>query len=253
MLRINCQSLVLLLCACLHAEAFADPKAAQIAQSMMTAMGGQDAWHGARFIRYGFRVNTGGKTLTERAHLWDKHTGRYRLESTTKEGASQVALFNTNDQQGAVYRDGKKLTGTAATEALKQAYGSFINDMYWLAMPWKWLDAGVNLKYLGKRNYASKTFDVVELSFKNVGLTPGDRYQAYVSPDSQLMEHWEYTLQSGNKGSWDWEYITTEGIKLASNHTNKEDRSINMANPEVLKSVDDAYFSDPGRKLSNLQ
>ena len=71
----------------------------------------------------------------ERSHLWDKMTGRYRLEGKTKDGKPTVTLLNLANQQGTAYVEGKKLEGAAAAEALKGAYGAFINDMYWLAMP----------------------------------------------------------------------------------------------------------------------
>lgn len=233
--------LLLVLCAQLQAAGPVDAKAQEIAHAMMAAMGGQDAWNQARFVRYDFRVTAGGKTVADRAHLWDKATGRYRLESVGKDGARQVVLFNTGD------------ASSSATPAVKQAYGSFINDMYWLAMPWKWMDPGVHLKYMGRRKYGGEDFDVVQLTFDHVGLTPGDRYEAFVSPKSHLMEHWEYRLQSGNEGSWDWEYTTTAGLKLAKNHTSKDGQSINMGDVRVMNSTDDAYFTDSAHYLSSLK
>ncbi len=226
-----------------------DDKAVAIAQNMMKAMGGEEAWQKARFVRFDFRVTDKGKPLMERSHLWDKPAGRYRLDGQNKEGQKTVALFNVNDRQGKAYAAGKELQGDAAAGALKSAYGAFINDMYWLAMPWKWLDPGVNLKYLGTLSRGAKKYEVVELSFGNVGLTPGDRYQAYVSPESGLMEFWEYTLESGNRGAWTWEYATTGGIKLASDHKNAEGRSIHMGTVRVSDSVEDSLFSDPRTKM----
>jgi hypothetical protein len=227
----------------------ADTKAVEVANAMMTAMGGLDNWNRAHYVRYDFKVNIGGKTMADRSHLWDKMTGRYRLQGKTKDGKVSLVLFNVATQQGSAYVDGKKLEGNAAAEALKGAYGQFINDMYWLAMPWKWLDAGVNLKYVGKKQHRGEQMDVVQLTFGKVGLTPGDSYEAFVSPKTKLMEHWEYKLQSGNKGSWDWEYVTTAGIKLASNHTKPEGDSIHMGKVQVLEKVDDAVFTDPSRPL----
>ena len=133
------------------------------------------------------------------------------------------------------------------------AFGGFINDMYWLAMPWKWMDPGVNLKYLGPKTRGKDTYDVVELTFGQVGLTPGDRYQAFVSQSSHLMTHWEYTLQSKDKGSWDWQYGDYKGIKLASNHTNAQKASINMGNVRVLDKVEDGFFTDPRLSLAQLK
>jgi hypothetical protein len=230
--------------------AFADDKANEIAQTMMRAMGGQDAWNKAHFVRYDFKVDAGGKTVVDRSHLWDKQTGRYRIDDNDKQGRDRVTLFNVGTKQGDVYVAGKKLEGAPAAAALKDAYATFINDMYWLSMPWKWTDQGVHLKYLGQKPLNGKSFDVVQLTFGKVGLTPGDSYQAYVSPSTNLMEHWEYKLQGGQTGSWDWQYATTGGVKLGSNHIAKNGKdSISMGNVQVTDTMEDAYFTDPAKHL----
>jgi hypothetical protein len=229
-----------------------DPKAMEVAKSVMQAMGGEKAWDNVHFVRYDFIVTAGGETRVHRSHLWDKWAGRYRFETKTKDGSSQIALFNVNDQQGDVYVNGAKIEGELATAALKGAYSAFINDMYWLAMPWKWLDSGVHLQYSGTAEHDGKPCEMVELSFDHVGLTPGDHYKAYVDASSKLMTYWEYTLQSGNQGAWNWEYGTHNGVKLASNHTNAEGASINMGTVAVFDQVEDAYFTDPARALSQL-
>ena len=236
------------------AEDHKDAKAVEIAHTMMQAMGGEDSWNHAHFVRFDFIVKAGGKTVLDRSHLWDKYTGRYRLESKTKDGKPEVTLFNTGTKDGAVYVDGKALDGAAAKKALDDAYGAWINDMYWMAEPWKWLDSGVNLKYLGEKKLGKGAYDEVELTFGHVGLTPGDRYDTYVSRDSHLMEHWEYHLQGGQKGSWDWQYTETHGMKLASNHVSADKKTdISMGDVRVLDAADDAYFSDPARMLSGLK
>src|SRR5207302_7232363 len=223
-----------------------DPKAVEIAQALQNAMGGQEAWNAARIVRFDFKVNIGGETKVDRSHLWDKQTGRYRLDQKNR-----VVLMNMASKQGTVYVDGKKLEGPVAAKAIEDAYAAYINDFYWLAMPWKWLDEGVNLKYLGKKPQGGESCDVVELTFGKVGLTPGDRYHAFVSPKSHLMTHWEYTLQDGTKGAWDWQYGESGGVKLASNHTSPPDQSIHMGGVRILKDVDPAFFTDPQRPLSD--
>ena len=59
-----------------------DQKAREIAQAMTTAMGGSDAWYRAHFLRFDFKVTASGKSVVDRAHLWDKMTGRYRVDSS---------------------------------------------------------------------------------------------------------------------------------------------------------------------------
>jgi hypothetical protein len=237
--------LILLAALAAPAADLRDPKAVEIANKMVDAMGGQEAWAKARYVRFDFRFMDNGAAKMERSHLWDKSTGRYRLDSKTKDGKSSVVLMNLADRKGSVFVDGKKLEGEPAAKGLKDAYGSYINDFYWLAMPWKWTDQGVNLKYLGQKPCKSGSCEVVELTFGKVGLTPGDRYRAFVNPKTNLMEHWEYTLQSGNEGSWDWEYVKTGGVMLASNHSDGKGKALNMGGVKILDRVDGAVFEDP--------
>jgi len=165
-----------------------DPKAVEVDQAMMQAMGGQDAWNSAHFVRFDFKVTVGGKMMVDNAHLWDRKDGRYRIEQMPKDGKREVVLFNIadyeRDKQGSAYLDGKKLEGDEAKKSLEAGYASYINDTWWLAMPWKWTQPGVNLKYLGPRPCGQGKCDVVELTFGHVGLTPGDMYLAFVSQKS---------------------------------------------------------------------
>lgn len=226
-----------------------DPKAVEIATKMMNAMGGLDAWNKARFVRFDFKLTDGGAEKFSRSHLWDKSTGRYRYDAKTKEDKPSVTLMNLATQTGQVYVDGARQDGAASAKMLKDAYAAYINDFYWLAMPWKWMDAGVNLKYKGTKPCKAGTCDVVELTFGKVGLTPGDRYEAFVNPKSGLMEHWEYTLQSGNKGAWDWEYTKTGGVMLAADHRDGKGKSLHMGSVQVMATVDAAVFEDAKKPL----
>src|SRR6516164_10494076 len=104
-----------------------DPKAVEVARAMMQAMGGQDTWNSAHFVRFDFKVKEGGKLVEDNAHLWDRKDGRYRFEHAGKDGKRQVVLFRIadyeRDKAGEAYLDGKKLEGDAARKAVDDAYG----------------------------------------------------------------------------------------------------------------------------------
>ena len=86
---------------------------------------------------------------------------------------------------GRSWLDGEELEGSDVKKALDRAYGRFINDTYWLLMPAKMQDPGVNLASEGEAAKDGKTYDVVRLTFgEGVGLTPQDTYWAYVSKAS---------------------------------------------------------------------
>ena len=174
-----------------------ESRAAKLILEMHTTMGGLDNWNNARYVNFKFQVGQDGEWRTSRSHLWDKWEGRYRFESTNAEGVRSVALFNVNTKQGKSYVDGQERPAEQARQQIDKAYEAYINDSYRVAMPWKWLDPGVKLYYRGEETVNGEDCDVFELSFEQVGLTPGDVYTAFVSKQSHLMTHWEYKLQGG--------------------------------------------------------
>jgi hypothetical protein len=210
------------------AVATQDPKAVEVAQRSMTAMGGAERFAAARLLRFDFAPVRDGKVTSSYRHWWDRHRGAYRLEGTSKEGVPYRVLFDVHSKQGRAWLGARELAGEELAHWLEVAYGRFINDTYWLLMPWKWLDPGVNLAYEGRKTIDGNEYEVVTLSFASgVGLTSNDRYWALVSPQTNLIERWEYVLQNeegapgtGKPTPWTWEawQETAAGVKLATVH-----------------------------------
>jgi hypothetical protein len=111
------------------AGAATDEKAAALAAEVMTAMGGEEAWQATRYLRFDF--------FGFRLHHWDRYTGNHRLEGKTRDGDAYVVLHNVNSREGEAWLNGDKLDGDALAEWLERAYGAWINDTYWLVMPYK--------------------------------------------------------------------------------------------------------------------
>ena len=182
--------LALLLLACPLAAGemgVADAKSAEIAAAVMRKMGGQDAWEATRFVTWSFFGN--------RRHLWDKHTGDIRVEGTDREtGAAYLVLMNLNSKAGRAWSDGEEVTETAALAALlDRGEAAWINDSYWLFMPYKLRDPGVTLKHVGAATMVDgRGAEMLELTFDAVGRTPENRYRVYVADDSGLVEQWDF-------------------------------------------------------------
>ncbi len=174
-----------------HAQTSADPEALRAESLMVEAMGGRDAWESARFFDFVWAIERGGRTRA-RHHVWDRWTGRYRLEMPLGD-QEMVALFSTRTKDGRVWLDGRELTGDTVQTLLERAYAVHINDAYWFVMPFKWRDPGVSLAYHGTvRDTTGKAWERIELTFANVGLTPDNRYYAYLDPETHLMGWWEH-------------------------------------------------------------
>jgi hypothetical protein len=203
-----------------------DRRAVAVAERSMAAMGGKERFAAARLLRFDFAPVRDGKVTSSYHHWWDRQTGAYRVEGVSKEGVPYRILFDVNSKQGKAWLGDRELAGEELAQWLERGYGRFINDTYWLLMPWKWLDPGVNLEYAGKKTVDGQEYEVVTLSFgSGVGLTSNDHYWAYVSTKSNLMERWEYVLETeeGAPGTaaptpWAWEdwKETQAGVKLAT-------------------------------------
>lgn len=223
--------------------AASDPKAVALAERTLEAMGGREAWESTRFVRFNF--------FGFRVHHWDRYTGRHRLEGKSREGVAYVVLHNVVDRTGRVFLDGQEATGEAQKEWLERAYGAWINDTYWLVMPYKLRDPGVVLSYAGEETIDGKVYDKVALGFDNVGLTPGDHYWAYLDRATGLMDRWAYHLQDMKPEDpptvWTWEGWQRYGkILLAPKRKKLSDgREVELGPIAVFDTLADSVFESP--------
>ena len=227
----------------ISASAQESPSPQALADRVLQALGGKQAWDNTRYIHFTF--------AGRRTHWWDKWTGRHRVEGQNKEGQKYVVLENINTKEGTAYLDGQKLEGDKAKELLEVGYGAWVNDTYWLLMPYKMQDPGVHLSYAGQETIDGKTYDKLAVSFEQVGLTPGDRYWAYINRDTGLMDRWAYILQDMPKEGppmvWRWEGWQKYGnIMLAPGRTRVgDDRKLDQSDIAVYDQLPDSVFTSP--------
>lgn len=211
-----------------------DPAAIQLADSIMHAMGGRENWDKTRFISWTF--------FGRRDLLWDKYTGRVRIESKSD---STTYLVNVNTGEGKV-----KIKGTEITEPdsvknlLKKATSIWINDSYWLVMPFKLKDSGVTIKYMGEDTLNNQRFNTLVLTFKEVGDTPQNKYKLYVDIKDKLVRYWCYYSTSAQDTAnftrpWD-NYQRHGSILLSGDRSDKGGPS----NVKVEETVPDSRFTE---------
>jgi len=160
-----------------------DAKAITIADECMQAMGGRANWDKARFFVWNF--------FGSRKLYWDKKMDRARVDYLKKD--LQISL-NLNDLTGKVKKDGELLTNPdSLSKYLQMGKEAWINDAYWLVMPFKLKDSGVTLKYIDERaNSEGALVDVLQLTFDGVGVTPENKYWVYVDKESKLVTQWDF-------------------------------------------------------------
>jgi len=204
-----------------HVTAASDAKAIEIAQSVIERMGGWEAWDATRFVSWRF--------FGRRQHLWDRRNGLVRIEGKFR-GANNsvddlVIAMNVETKKGHVWNAGVEVADPAElARALDTGHRVWINDSYWMFMPYKLLDPGVTLKYGGERAMQDgRMSDVLVLTFDpTVGYTPENRYEVCVARDTGLVEQWSYFAKAsdtepGFTMPWhDWQRFG--GILLARDH-----------------------------------
>jgi hypothetical protein len=231
-------------------HAFEDPDVDRIHQRMMSVIAPDNGWERARYLEFDWAVHRApDEPPLIRSHRWDRWDGMARVQYPTPDG-ELVAVFNTSDPEaGEAWVAGEAVSGERREELLRGAYRSHINDAYWLIMPFKWTDPGVHLRYLGEEtDEEGREWEVVELSFDDgTGLTPQNRYQAFVNPESGRMERWHHFSNADadpSPSDWvDWRRVGP--IELAENRLSGGQIRIFFPHLRVETEVPEGVFTGP--------
>jgi len=172
-----------------------DPRAVALAERVVKRVGGMDAWNDARYITWNF--------FGARTHVWDKQRMRDRIDYTTQDGDDHTYVIDLGTSDGRAWINDKPVTDPDKLDKLmEQAYAMWVNDSYWLAMPFKLFDPGVKLRHAGERELEGGVeTEVLELTFDNdTGLTPENKYDVFVDPKTTLIVQWDYYKSAAQRG-----------------------------------------------------
>ena len=209
-------------------------KAKEIALEVMKTMGGVKNWNNTHFIKWDF----GKRTL-----YWDKWTGDVRVENPEQ---NLVVLVNINTLKGKAFKNGELVENTEETKKLlQQGKEWWINDSYWLTMPWKLLDPGVQLIHIGTDKLPNgHTADVLQMTFENVGVTPENKYLIYVDQQEHLVKQWSYFPKFNDKTpkfTMAWNNYQKAGNVLLS--FDRLNGTFGPKNVVVSKQIEDKIFT----------
>ncbi len=209
-----------------------DLLATLLADKTMNAMGGRKAWDETRFITWNF--------FGRRTHVWDKKEGNVRIEEPSN---NLTILMNINSQKGKVMINGEELSNAdSLTKYLDMGNKYWINDSYWLVMPYKLKDSGVTLRYIGEdTTQQGKKADVIQMSFKNVGVTPENIYKVWVDVDTKFVTQWAYFVDESQEAP---RFITpwSDYKKYGNVYLSGKRGDYELSDIKVLETVPDGTF-----------
>jgi hypothetical protein len=209
-----------------------DEQAIAIADQVMDAMGGRTSWDQTRYLCWDF--------FGSRHLIWDKQNGDVRIDFPD----GNIYQVNVFDGSGKVLKDSSEVVHPdSLAKELDRAKRIWINDSYWLVMPFKLKDSGVTLKYLGvEQSQQGVPSHVLQLTFKNVGVTPQNRYLVYVDTSSNLVNQWAFYREADQDSAnfvLPWDNYQQHGKLLLS--SNRGERNLN--NVQVLDSLPAEIFT----------
>lgn len=215
-----------------------DPQAIQIADEVMEAAGGRKNWDNTRHLAWNF--------LGVRNLVWDKMGNRVRIETPSKE---MIALLDMNTMEGSIQVAGEEITDAdSLNKYLDQTYVQWINDSYWLVMPFKLKDTGVTLTYIGEDTTLSgERADVLGLTFEDVGKTPQNKYAVYVDKESKMVSQWDFFVDASDENprfSTPWQdYQVYGSIKLSSDRGQLGDRVMQLTPIYIKDSLPELAYT----------
>jgi hypothetical protein len=209
-----------------------DGKADELARAVTERTGNPEE---VEKLAFTFVVEVNGESKVKRRHVWRPGEGAlevrrgdetFRFEKLDEHNPTKLA------RAPAEHADAwATIAPETEPERAAEAWGWFINDSYWLLAPAKLFDPGVNrdLDQQGR----------LVLTFGDVGLTPDDRYALTIDRERGVVTRWEYELQSGRSGNFQWkDYKAFGPLYLSTRRVSEGEKSgtvIRFENIEVAE------------------
>lgn len=212
-----------------------DTKAIAIADQVVEAVGGRQNWEDTRLIKWNF--------FGSRKLAWDKHTGDVRIDYLKEE---LTILLNIHTMEGKAMRNDTLFTKAHPeyNALMEKGKSVWINDAYWLVLPFKLKDTGVTLKHMGTDNsQAGELSDVLQLTYKKVGKTPDNKYLVYVDQQTNLINQWDYYPSYTDtipRFQIPWKDYRPKGTILLSGNRGKN----KLTEIEVQEEIPEGLFTD---------
>jgi hypothetical protein len=174
-------------------------------------------------LTFEFVYEADGEVRVRRRHVWHPNEGRVTVSSDDR----SVTLTRLHDYDlsklarspGEHEKAWRSIAPDTSPKRAAEAWSQFVNDSYWLLMPSKLFDPGVN-RTLDDRGR-------LKLTFGDVGLTPGDTYWLTVDRDAGRIEQWSFRLQDGREGTFEWrDYRNVGPLELSTTRVAEEGSAV---------------------------
>jgi hypothetical protein len=167
----------------------------RMARQVAAAMGGERAFRKMRYLRFDFVTLENGRVHDRRSHLWDKRTGRYRLETQGPDGF-RVVLMNVKTRDGAAFLDARPVPQESQRAAVEEALAWHDADTWWLAGGLLAVQGDKPRTYAGERQIEGKLYPTLEVGTDFAPDLIGDVTWFHVDRGSHLPVAWSFAREA---------------------------------------------------------
>lgn len=229
-----------------RADGASDPAALALAAQVMERLGGEARWNALPGLRWTFGVEQRDTVRTERRHAWHKHAGLHRVEGVDRAGDRYVIVQDLDTGEGRAWVAGRAVEGDSLAKLLERGRALWVNDTYWMLMPYKMRDPGAILAMADPVTRDGEVFDRIAMRFDGVGLTPGDRYWVEIDRERRVRA-WDMVLQGREPPPqrYTWEgWVERDGLWFPTAHR-QDDRNVFIRDIEPVRAFRDGEFTTP--------
>jgi hypothetical protein len=235
-------------------RAGSDPKALEIADRVIAAAGGVEAWNRAKQVRWAQSITQDGKEVIGGEQVWDRWNGRHRAQ-LRREGGDLVVMRPVFESGGQAFIDnGQRLRKIqdGTEDALARARERWDFDTAILFMPFLLQEPGVKLSYVGETlGEDEKPHDDIKVTFDPKDRTRTTSYRVIVDRDTHLIHRIEIQkpgqAETNRLGYLITERIEAGGMKLPATIENLGMRTevVKYADVKVSEPDDDLFIPPP--------
>jgi hypothetical protein len=171
-----------------------DPKALEVADKAIAAVGGADKWAKAKQLKWDQSIIHDGKEVIGGVQAWDRWNGRHHGRARREGGDLVVIRELYGDTQGAFIdtpQRMKKLEG-GADEAIRSAAERWEFDTAVLFMPFLMEEPGAKLEYVEEAvDPNNNPVDIIRVSFDPKDKTRTSTYRIVVARDTGMILRYE--------------------------------------------------------------
>jgi hypothetical protein len=224
----------------------------QLVDAWVDEAGGLGAWSDVEDLRYTVTTvwfdTTGTETRRRPRFVWAaKHPHRARIERDEAEGH----YVQAHDGRGTIWAtlDGKALADTF--KAVREVLYISGDVLYWIGLPYKLRDPGVNLRFISPDSTGHAG---IAVTFgEGIGDHSGDRWFYYFSDESPFPLEVHYIEEGRTNVSrtiWsDFEHagpITYVGTRTFYDERGVTRKQLIITDVEINPGLADSLFSPPG-------